>query len=607
MPGRGRASQDWYDWIHKRVADNTPYDELVSGIVTAVSRNEGESFTDYSKAMSDLYRTDKKGEFADRESMPHYWARRTFRQPTDRAIGFAYTFMGIRIQCAQCHKHPFDQWTQNDFQQFTGFFSGVTFGTNPAARDEYTAMQKELGLAGKRGNVARREIPRLLKEGKTVPFQEVYAVAPRGNANNGNRNRKNGIKRLNDLIAQTAERLKKVKDAGDEEKVAQVEKQLKQAKDRLRRLKQQGNRRRGNQPAATAKLLGGDVIKLTEHADARTPLMQWLRNPGNDYFARAFVNRVWANYFNVGIVEPPDDLSLANPPSNKPLLDYLSQGFIENGFDMKWLHREIANSRTYQLSWKPNDTNARDETNFSRAVPRRLPAEVAYDALQAATASDSRAGVMHTSMEGRAISIPGAGVRRNTTSYALRIFGRSIRDTNCDCDRSSDSSLLQTVFLRNDNEVLDMIDDGRESWLSQVNKELTGKPLPGGGRNNLAGRQPRNLQRQVANFKRRIREAEKKEDKKLVERLKAQLERLRKRTNQKPKEPKVVETPAVKVEAKDVESLVRRAYLRTLSRNPTEAELGRSISFIEGEKNSVDGLRGLMWALINTKEFIVNH
>ncbi len=81
-------------------------------------------------------------------------------------------------------------------------------------------------------------------------------------------------------------------------------------------------------------------------------------------------------------------MSLGNPPSNGPLLDYLTQSFIARKFDLKWLHREICNSDTYQRSWRTNETNVLDERNFSRAVPRRLPAEVAYDALQRATAND---------------------------------------------------------------------------------------------------------------------------------------------------------------------------------------------------------------------------
>src|SRR5207253_908928 len=107
----------------------------------------------------------------------------------------------------------------------------------------------------------------------------------------------------------------------------------------------------------------------------------------NPYFARAIVNRVWANYFHVGIVEPPDDMNQANAPSNRELLDYLATAFIEHGYDLKWLHREITRSRAYQRSWQTNPTNEADLRNFSHAVPRRLPAEVLFDAVQSAGAS----------------------------------------------------------------------------------------------------------------------------------------------------------------------------------------------------------------------------
>ena len=63
-----------------------------------------------------------------------------------------------------------------------------------------------------------------------------------------------------------------------------------------------------------AKLLGGKTVELNRYADPRTPLMNWLLTEPNRYLAKAFVNRMWANYFHVGIVHPPDDLNRANPP-----------------------------------------------------------------------------------------------------------------------------------------------------------------------------------------------------------------------------------------------------------------------------------------------------
>lgn len=571
-PVRGAASQEWYDWIHKRVSENAPYDELVAGIVLATSRNKGEDFMTYSKNMSELYRKDSKLNFAeDRETMPHYWARRNFRQPEERVIGFAYTFMGIRIQCAQCHKHPFDQWTQDDFKNFTGFFTNVSSGTNPEARDEYNELMKKLELGDLRGNQLRREFPRLIDEGKTVPFQEVYVRPARRQAPSNNRNRRN----------------------------------------------------RDGATSATATLLGGEKIDLTKYEDAREPLMEWLRSKDNPYFARAFVNRVWAGYFNVGIVNPPDDLSLANPPSNKALLDYLTEGFIESGFDMKWVHREIANSRTYQLTWKPNDTNRLDEVNFSHQVPRRMPAEAAYDAIVQATASDDVIKKLHEELDDRAIAIPGAGRRsRGGAGYALTIFGRSIRESNCDCDRSSEASLLQTVFLQNDREVLSMIDN-RNGWLAQVSKSMNTRFVPQttpGPEDN--GRDNRAAQRQIAQAREMIKKAEarlktlekegKDEAAKELERKITQFKRrmasLRQRAgdNDAPQQAGNADK-GEKVADFDPDQIIKQAYLRTLSRYPTSDELDRSREYVKEADETINGVRGLLWALVNTKEFIVNH
>ena len=165
----------------------------------------------------------------------------------------------------------------------------------------------------------------------------------------------------------------------------------------------------------TPKVLGGDEVVATTYADPRQPLMDWLRQKDNPYFARALVNRVWSNYFNVGIVEPPDDMNLANAPSNRELLDWLAKEFVRHEYDMKWLHREICSSRSYQLSWKPNATNELDLRNFSHAIPRRLQAEVAYDALVSAT------GQQRTEL---ARARAGSGGRNRAIGVFSRLYGQ---------------------------------------------------------------------------------------------------------------------------------------------------------------------------------------
>ncbi|MCA9038556.1 MAG: DUF1549 domain-containing protein, partial [Planctomycetaceae bacterium] len=185
-PVRSAASQQWYDWIFKRVQENAGYDDIVEGIVLAVSREPGETYEEYCQNMSDLNRPQPKGEFADRSFLPHYWARRNFRTSEDRVIGFAYTFLGSRIQCAQCHKHPFDQWTQDDFKQFEGFFkntNGNSTAPHNGIRKQYNEMTAQLsGTDGLKGNQLRNQFAKLLREGKTVPFGEVIPTPVASNA-----------------------------------------------------------------------------------------------------------------------------------------------------------------------------------------------------------------------------------------------------------------------------------------------------------------------------------------------------------------------------------------------------------------------------------------
>ncbi|MEO2022282.1 MAG: DUF1549 domain-containing protein [Pirellulaceae bacterium] len=595
------ASQDWYEWIKLRIAENIPYDELVAGVVLAASRNPGEDFSDYCNNLSRVYSGASDEGYANRQSMPHYWARRSFRESEERVIGFAYSFLGLRIQCAQCHKHPFDQWTQDDFEQFSGFLTSTKFGNNPASKTEYNQLLETLKLKGKKGGDLRREIGKLLKEGKTIPFQEVYTATPKRS-----NKQKVDIDQLRQQAKNMAARLVILKDKGQQEAVVATQKGLVRLQKRIKA----EERTRAQGPSGTAKLLGGEVIDLTQFDDPRQPLMDWLRAPENPYFAQAFVNRVWATYFNVGIVDPPDDMSLGNPPSNKPLLDYLAQGFIEHDFDMHWLHREIVSSDTYQRSWQPNDTNRSDQRNFSRAVPRRLPAEVTYDAIQYAAASDARVEQMQKDLAGRAVLIPGSGTRylgsNREAQYALTIFGRSMRETNCDCDRTEDVSLLQTVYLQNDQQLLDQLTDRNDSWLAQIQREYKiGKPAPVNARK--APRRPDNYDQLVRSRKAKIKQLRAAGKDETAVKLERQLRSYVKRFAGN-KEPVKQTSPERQLPAAEVASkIVQGAYLRTLSRYPTEQELARSVKYLGESVDVAQGAKDLLWVLLNTKEFILNH
>jgi len=293
----------------------------------------------------------------------------------------------------------------------------------------------------------------------------------------------------------------------------------------------------------TATVLGGDDVAVDDLPDPRQALMDWMRDEENPYFAKAIVNRVWSAYFNVGIVEPPDDLSLANPPSNAPLLEELAAEFRRRGHDLKWLHREIATSRTYQSDWRPNDTNRLDERNFSRAVPRRIPAEAVLASIRLVTAGDEEAATLAAASAPAGGGEPAAAGWGKSGQYALMVFGRSTRESNCDCDRSMEPSLLQTVFLRNDREMLTQI-DRKGGWVDQL-----------AARHGDAGKGK----------------------------------------------------AAAAISPDDISAIVREAYLRTLCRPPLEAEATRAAAHFAEVGGAREATRDLLWALLNTKEFLVNH
>ncbi len=468
--GQTLASQ-WYDWMFRRIRDNQPYDKLIADIVLATGRRAGQSYEDYAVEMSSYIREKNPADFTLRETLPHYWTRRSVAKPEEKALAFAHSFLGVRLQCAECHKHPFDQWTQQDFKQFARFFEPVKFGVPPAAQE----------AAGKLTAALNASMMDMASMNKMMVNGDMQAMAMNG-----------GVIPWRELYVET-----------------------------------------GNRPVMKLRLLGDRDVTVRPDQDPRAVLMEWMREKDNPYFARVFVNRVWANYFHRGIVHPTDDFSPANPPSNEPLLDHLAKGFVASGYDMKWIHREITSSQAYQRSWRPNATNAGDDRHFSRAVPRRLPAEVVYDALAQVVAAADQILAVREDLDRRSV---GHLSMRMAGTYAMNIFGKPARATNSDCERSSDPSLLQSLFTRNDPIVQDRLSQG--GWLLELASQFNSSGAPS-------------------------REA--------------------------------------------LEAVIGEVWLRTLGRKPRSEEVMRALEHYQQAGTVADGTRDLLWALINTKEFLLNH
>lgn len=397
---KSRRSQMWHDWLRKRLASNMPYDQMIHDILCATSRDgrTGEEYIDAIKVIDEKLMKGFVPEYADKKTLDLFWRRQTPVGIEVWGEKAAAAFLGIRLECAQCHKHPFDRWTQVDYRAFANTFSQVVTGVGPDIKKAADAINTERkGTSPNNNNV--------------ILVREVYLGRPVVNARRG--------------LAGTLPH----PDTG---------------------------------APLNPQALGGPELKPESGKDLREALFAWMRDKNNPFFAKSLVNRVWGHYLGAGIVDPVDDFSLANAPSNPALLDALAAEFLKSDFDFRHMERLVLNSNTYQLSSRSNSANKLDERNHSHAMIRPMMAEVVVDVLSAATGVPEKFG-NDAPPDSRAIEV-GSSRLNGTVSFAMRIFGRPPRSTACDCERSMEPALPQKLFL--------MADPGLQSKIMDPNNRL---------------------------------------------------------------------------------------------------------------------------------------
>jgi len=403
-----RGTYGFYNWIRDNLYANKPYDQFVREILAA------------------------SGDMA--YTPPVTWYRQV-RETTTQLEDTAQLFLGQRLQCAQCHHHPFEKWSQQDYYSFSAFFSQV--------------------------------------------------------------GRKSGSQPGEDLIY-----VKRTAPSATNKKTKQSVK-----------------------PAG----LGAPPLELSADDDARLALTAWLTSKDNRFFARSLVNRYWKHFFNRGLVDPEDDMRETNPPTNPELLDALAKHFVESGYDLKQLVRTITRSQVYQLSSVPNQHNKVDKQNFSRYYPRRLTAEALLDAINVVTKSANKFEGLPRGT--RAMQLPDNSF--NTSTYFLSVFGRPDSSTSCECERSQDASLAQSLHLLNSKDVQDKITDDKGT----------------------------------------------------------------------------AALLAADAKSSDEEKL-RQVYVAALARQPNESEVAVAKEHLikaKDEKTKRQAYEDIIWAVINTKEFLFNH
>ncbi|MEZ5323940.1 MAG: DUF1553 domain-containing protein [Verrucomicrobiales bacterium] len=361
---RPDAVKAYYGWIRERVANNTPWDDFARQLITAKGDSLEQGATNFFAVHQD---------------------------PETMAENVSKAFLSLSINCAKCHNHPLEKWTNDQYYSFANLFARVRtkgWGGDPRGGD-----------------------------GKRTLF-----VLDQG-----------------DLIQP-----------------------------------------RTGKPQPPAPL-DAPAIDEDDPTERRQVLAHWLTDPENPYFAKAITNRVWAHFMGVGLVEPVDDLRASNPPSNERLLSELADFLKESNFDLRSLIRVVANSAAYQRSAHPLPSNEGESRYYARFYPRRLMAEVLSDAISDVTkVSDSFVEIALNDGSSekteayttgtRAVQLQDSAVR----SYFLSTFGRNQRDITCECERSNQPSLVQSLHLSNGSTINGKLaaKDGRVAALLAENRPL---------------------------------------------------------------------------------------------------------------------------------------
>jgi hypothetical protein len=350
---------NFHHWIRQGIAENKPIDQFVRELVSARGST-------YQNPAANYYRPN--------------------REPAVRAKATAQVFLGVRLQCAECHNHPFDRWTQDDYYDWASVFGRVNYKVLENKRDIGSDKHEW--------------------KGEQVVFMS----------------RQNRVQ----------------------------------------------NPRTGK-PAPPRFL--GSASPLTDHAsritaserdqDELQQLAAWLTSPNNPLFARTQANRIWYHLMGRGIVEPIDDFRATNPASHPELLEALADDFVKSKFDLRHLIRLIMNSRTYQLSSEPNETNESDESNFSHVLVRRLGAEQLLDCQSQVAGVPLKFNGYPAGL--RSAQLPGVrpeakGKRRaNQLDQFLEVFGKPPRLLTSEMERSCECNMGQAFQLISGPTVNDLI------------------------------------------------------------------------------------------------------------------------------------------------------
>ncbi len=328
-------------YVHQAMAENVPYDELCRRLISANGKPGATPEVGFIL-----------GDNAD---------------PMALAGTASQVFMGIRIACAECHDHPFDVWTREQFYGFAAFFGKTRRVESQLTGLVYTTEMQQTAILWPPADLARNGEPRAPMTPAfpfaTVGENETPEYIARLEALRDARRRqaeKPEGPSLDDLLAEADSRAKKTIN-GQSKELFDVASEAKKERSKID--------------------VKGDLYRTSE---LRIKLAELITSPRNRYFARSFTNRVWKELTGRGFVDPVDDFSEANPPSHPQTLDILADEFVASGYDIRHLIASILSTEAYQRGRLVNvapDVREASEAAFASAPVRRMIAETLYDSI----------------------------------------------------------------------------------------------------------------------------------------------------------------------------------------------------------------------------------
>lgn len=378
----------------------------------------------------------------------------------ERIYSWSSTFLGVNLACARCHDHKTEPFTQKDYYAIAGVFANSRLVDRVLDRS-VDAMQvieakRQVTEIEAKWNKLNAELTAVEKKEKETPLQESEKVELEKKR-----------KEREDLSAQIAKlKLTPGYDTAMAPGTLDATLEVKPV--------EQGHGSRivyVNQPKESAIEIRGNPNKLGEvvprrylsvlsrqepprfiQGSGRLDLVEAMLEHSSALMARVMVNRIWKLHFGRGVVETPSEFGIrGEAPSHPELLEDLAQRFVENGWSLKWLHKEIMLSSTYRQASKVIGEGDPENRYFTRVPIRRLEVEAWRDAMLSVTGRlDNRLGgepFELNQVENGRRTLYGSVVRRELSDI-LRLYDFPDPLTHSP-QRLPTSTALQQLFVLN--------------------------------------------------------------------------------------------------------------------------------------------------------------